>query len=129
MGFAAARLADVETDLLFVPLFEGEDGAGVVAGLDEGTRTRVAGAIASREIQGKPYELFITPIEDGAKSDRLALIGAGKPADYSTERLRRVATAAALSARQRRIKRLAFAHRGEDEPVAEQNVDLIPHVE
>src|SRR5688572_14901349 len=99
--FTASRLPDVETDLLFVPLFEGEEPAGVVGALDDATRARVARAIASKEVQGKPFELFLTPIEAGAKADRLALIGAGKPADFSTERLRRVAAAAGLSARQR----------------------------
>ena len=111
VAFTASRLADVDTDLLFVPMLEGADAGELGAGLDEATRARVMRAVSAREIQGKPYELFLTPLESG-RAERVALIGAGKQADFSTERLRRVATAAALSARQRRIKRLAFVHRG-----------------
>jgi leucyl aminopeptidase len=74
--------------------------------------------VVSREIQGKPYELFLTAFEGASRTDRLAVIGAGKAADVSTDRLRRVATAAGLSARQRRIRRLAFVNRGELDPAA-----------
>jgi leucyl aminopeptidase len=110
--------ADVETDLLVLPVFEGESLLPAVPGLSEATAAAVDRALASREVQGKPFELFLTPVVKGWKSTRVALIGAGPQADFSLERLRRVATAAGLAARQRRISRLAFVSRGAVEPAA-----------
>ena len=37
VSFSPARAAEVETDLLVLPVFEGEDVVGRVPGLDEGT--------------------------------------------------------------------------------------------
>jgi hypothetical protein len=55
--------------------------------------------------------LFLTPVVHGWRAARIALIGCGPLADCTTEQLRRVATAAALGARQRRVVRIAFALR------------------
>jgi leucyl aminopeptidase len=110
--------ADVETDLLVLPVFEGESLLPAVPGLSDATAGAVDRALASREVQGKPFELFLTPVVKGWKSTRVALIGAGPQADFSLERLRRVATAAGLAARQRRISRLAFVSRGTVEAAA-----------
>ena len=103
--------ADVETDLIIIPVFEGESLAAAVPGLSEATAGAIDRALASREVQGKPYELFLTPVVKGWRSTRVALIGAGREADFSLERLRRVATAAAMGAKQRYVSRLAFVHR------------------
>lgn len=118
VAFTATRAADLDTELLVLPVFEGEDVTGTVPGLDEATGGAVGRAIASGEIQGKPFELFLTPVVHGWRAARLALIGAGKAADFDTERLRRVATAAATAARQRRVKRLGFVVPGRGEPGA-----------
>ena len=103
--------ADVETDLIVVPVVEGEPFLQAVAGLSDATAGAIDRALASKEIQGKPYELFLTPILNGWKATRVALIGAGPAADVNLERLRRLATAAALAARQRHVVRMAFVHR------------------
>jgi leucyl aminopeptidase len=110
--------ADVETDLLVLPVFEGESLRQAVPDLSEATAGAVDRALASREVQGKAYELFLTPVVKGWKGARVALIGAGPAADFSLERLRRVATAAGLAARQRRVSRLAFVNRGALEAAA-----------
>ena len=69
--------------------------------------------MGSGEIRGRLYELFLTPVTARiAKASRVLAIGAGKPADFDLERLRKVATAAALAARGRRIPRVAFLVRG-----------------
>src|SRR5690242_17932015 len=107
---------DVETDLLIIPIFENESLSEAVPGLSEATGGAIDRALASREVQGKAYELFLTAAvkSPGGKewvSPRIALIGAGREADFSLERLRRVATAAAVAARQRYIPRLAFFYR------------------
>jgi leucyl aminopeptidase len=109
--------ADVDTDLLFIPFFEGESAVTAVAGLDEATAGAARRASDSGEFQGRPYDLFLTPLKDW-RAARVALIGAGKGADFTTERLRKLATAAALAARQRRVRRIAFLNRGGGEPVA-----------
>ena len=108
--FSSAHIADIDTDLLVMPVFEEEDVATRVHGLDAATGGAVARAMTSREVQGRPYELFLTPIVSGWRAARVGLAGAGKAADFNTERLRRLATAAALAARQRRVKRVAFVH-------------------
>ena len=113
---------DVETDLLIIPIFENESLSEAVPGLSEATGGAIDRALASREVQGKAYELFLTAAvkSPGGKewaSPRIALIGAGREADFSLERLRRVATAAAVAARQRYIPRLAFFYRSPANPL------------
>jgi leucyl aminopeptidase len=103
--------ADVETDLIILPFLEGEHILSAVPGLDDATGGAVGRALASLEIQGKPYELFVTPVVKGWRAARVALIGAGSAASFNLERLRRVATAAALAARQKHVGRIAFVHR------------------
>lgn len=103
--------AEIDTDLLLVPVFDA-DPLDDVRGLEAGSSGHISRAITSREFQGKPYELFLTPLT-GWKSPRVGLIGAGPRLQFGTERLRRLATAAALAARQRRITRIAFLIRGD----------------
>ena len=105
---------DVETDLIILPFVEDEPFLQAVPELSDATGGAVDRALASKEIQGKPYELFLTPLlklGGGWKATRVALIGAGPAADFNLERLRRLATAAALAARQRHVVRMAFVHR------------------
>jgi leucyl aminopeptidase len=106
----------VATDVLFVPVFEGENPATAVPGLDEAASGALQRAGESGEFRGRAYETFLTPLAGSWRAERVALIGAGKPADFNTERLRRVATAAAHTARQRRIRRVAVLTRGGGEP-------------
>jgi leucyl aminopeptidase len=103
--------ADVETDLIIVPVVEGEQILQAIPGLSDATAGAIDRALASREFQGKPYELFLTPILKGWRATRIALIGAGPAVDLTLERLRRLATAGALAARQRHVARIAFVHR------------------
>src|SRR5687768_14069036 len=117
VALTSGNLSDIQTDLLVVPVFDGEGAATAVPGLDDATGGAVSRATASGEFRGRAFELFLTPLTDWA-APRLALIGAGKAADFDTERLRKVATAAALAARQRRIKTIAFVNRGGGEPAA-----------
>jgi leucyl aminopeptidase len=104
--------ADVDTDLLVLPIFEGENLVSTVPGLSDATAGAIERALAAGEIQGRPCDLFLTPVIKGWRASRVAIIGCGPAADFTTERLRRVATAAALAARQRRVPRIAFVHRG-----------------
>jgi len=113
IALSAASPADVDTDLLAVPIFEGDDMAADLRALDGATGGALMRAQESRELTGRPYELLVTPVTNGWRAARIAFIGAGKRADFTTERLRRVAGAAALGARQRRVQRLAWLNRGD----------------
>src|SRR3954471_4432792 len=111
IALSGASPADLDTDLIAVPIFDGDDPAADLRALDEATGGAFMRALESRELQGRLYEIFITPVTNGWRAGRVAVVGAGKRADFTTERLRRVATAAALAARQRRVQRLAWLHR------------------
>jgi leucyl aminopeptidase len=115
VALSSGKVSEIRADLIAVPVFEGESGATAVADLNEASGGALARAIESGEFRGRAYELFLTSLNDWA-APRVALIGAGKASDFDTERLRKVATAAALAARQRRVKRMAFVNRGGGEP-------------
>jgi leucyl aminopeptidase len=105
--------ADADADLLVVPAFDGEAVADALPAVDAATQGELKRATASGEVKGRLYELFVTPASGPAwKPRRVAIVGAGKAADFTTERLRRVASAAALMARGRRIPQVAFLVRG-----------------
>ena len=103
----AAPFDTIDTDLLVLPVFEMESVPGEHP-LVAATGGEVARALASGEFKGKPFELFFSPIvESRWKARRVLVGGLGRRADYSVDRLRRLATAAALAARQRRHERVA----------------------
>ncbi len=103
----------VDAELVLIPWFD-DDRPEAIAGLDAATGGEVARASESRELQGKPYDLFLTPVTDGAwRPRRVALVGAGPRGACDAEQLRRLATAAGLAARQRRASRAAFVVRGQ----------------
>lgn len=106
-------LEQINTDLLVIPAFDGEALPGALPAVDAATRGELARATQSGEIRGRLYEVFVTPVvADGWQAGQVAVAGAGKATDFTTERLRKVATAAALVARGRRLGRVAFLLRG-----------------
>jgi leucyl aminopeptidase len=115
VALASGKLSDIKTDLIVVPMFEGENGTSAVPGLDEAAGGALGRATESGEFRGRMCDLFLTPLT-GWGASRVAVIGAGKAADFDAERLRKAAAAAGLAARQRRVKRIAFVSRG----IAEQ---------
>jgi leucyl aminopeptidase len=117
LTLSTSPLAGLDTDLVLVPVFEGEGPTGDLERIDEAAGGALGRAMATREFQGKPYEVFLTGVR-GWRADRVAAVGAGTRAGFSTERLRRIATAAALAARQRRVARIAWVLRGDLEAAA-----------
>ena len=111
LSLTSAAASEIETDLLIVPIFEA-DPLDDVPGLEAATGGHIRRALETGELRGRPYEYFVTPVT-GWKAPRVALVGAGKREALDTERLRRVATAAALGARVRRVRRIAWMIRGE----------------
>ena len=103
-------LAILDTDLIIVPVFNGDtlDDAPDLLAAAGGAIQR---AMADGEFKPKPYDLFLTAL-NGWRARRVLLVGAGTKGAFNTERLRKVATAGALAAKQRRIKRIVFVVRG-----------------
>ena len=106
-------LASIDTELLVIPAFDGEAVAQAVPGLDAASGGEVGRAFTSGEIRGRLYDVFLTPASGKSwKAARIAIAGAGKNSEFTTERLRKLATAATLAARTRHVGRLAFVLRG-----------------
>jgi leucyl aminopeptidase len=119
VGVVASAWPALDVDVLVVPVFEGE-APPAVAVLDGVTGGRITASIESREFLAKPNTLFVTPA--GApdwRPARIMLIGLGNRADVDTLRVRRVASAAALAARERRWRRVAMTLSGALQPAAE----------
>ncbi|MBI4475735.1 MAG: leucyl aminopeptidase [Acidobacteria bacterium] len=101
----------VDTELLVIPLFENEPLQ--IRDLNEATGGEIGRALASGAVKGKPFEIFVTPTQGTAwRARRVALIGAGPEREFTSDRARKMATAAAIAARQQRVIRLAYVHRG-----------------
>src|SRR5437764_10956127 len=95
--FLSSDPGQIETDLLVIPMFDGEALAASVPGLDAATGGEIARATSAGELRGRLYDLFVTPsIGNTWTTARIAVAGAGKAGDFSTERLRKLAAAAAL---------------------------------
>ena len=110
MDMFAGDIRTLDTDLVIVPVFDG-DGAG--DSWSQATGGELARAVASKEFCAKLYEVFLAQISDrGYRAGRLAALGLGSAADFTTDRARRGATAVGLAARQRRIERIAFVLEG-----------------
>ncbi len=108
---SSGPVADIDADLLVLPWFEGER-LDSVPGLDQATAGELARALASEEFAAKPFDLYFAPVSAGGwRPRRVALIGAGPRASFGAVLARRLATAAGLAARQRRIGRVAFVCR------------------
>jgi len=113
----AVPLDRVEAEWLVVPVFDGDDFADL-PGLDTATGGEISRASSRREITGKPFELFVTPVTAGWRVRRVVLIGAGPRADFDADLARRIATTGVLAARQRRVDHVAVALRGGELPAA-----------
>ncbi len=105
--FVTGPLAAVDADLVVVPWFEGE-AAGSVAGLDEATGGEFTRALASKELTGRRYELFFAAVTSSDwRVRRVLATGAGAVSAFDTDIARKLATAAGLATKQRRIGRVA----------------------
>ena len=109
VALSALRPDELDSDLLVVPVFESPIPASEDGWLDEACGGALARARTRGEFRGKLFDTFMTPITaPGWKSRRAMLVGAGRSADWTADRLRRTATTAGLQARQRHLTRLAF---------------------
>jgi len=104
-------LKSIDVDLLVLPWFEAE-GAVDFEALDRATGNEISRALNTREFAGKPFEFFLTPIVDRTwKPRRIALVGAGREPAFEPGVARRLATAAGIAARSRRVATLGLVMR------------------
>jgi leucyl aminopeptidase len=112
MDVFAGEPRSADTDLVIVTAFEEEAGA-LSGDWSVPTGGELDQAITSKEFSGKLFETLLTPIVDrGYRPRRLAAIGLGRQRDFTVDRARRAAAAMAMTARQRKIPRLAFRANG-----------------
>lgn len=103
-------LPTLTADVLLLPVFE-QDSLDDVRQLDAATQSDVGQALASKQFRAKLYELFQPVSAQGWATPRVLCVGAGPRDKMTTDRWRRVATAGALAARQRRFGRLTLLAR------------------
>jgi leucyl aminopeptidase len=113
IALSSVSPAEVDAEMIAVPVFEADDDETDLRAFDAATGGMLMRARESRELQGKLYEIVVIPATNGGRASRFLFIGAGRRPEFNTERLRRVAAAAALAARQRRVQRFAWVHRGD----------------
>ncbi len=114
---------DIDSDLLVLPLFDDDDLSDEPA-LDAASGGEIARARGRGELKGKSFELFVTPVS-GWKAARVALVGVGSRAEFNDDKLRRVAIAGGIAARQRRAPRVAVVHRAGTAVDAERAAQVI----
>jgi leucyl aminopeptidase len=108
----------IETDLLFVPVFGGDDPLSDCAGLDAAVDGEWLRAVTSGEFSGKPYTIVVARVVRTYKAGHVCFIGVGPRADADQVRWLRVAAACGYIARQRRVNRCAFLIRDGLDPAA-----------
>jgi leucyl aminopeptidase len=96
----------VSADLLAIPVFEG-DQPSVLPWLDGSAAAEWSRARDAGELTGKPFEQLLVP-GGSLAARRVLFIGTGSREGFGGEMARRVATATALLARQRRASRVAL---------------------
>ena len=107
----AGPAPQIDADLLIVPVFA-EDDLADEAGLHQASAGEIERARARGEFTGKLFDQFVTGVTaSGWKASRLVLVGAGPRAEFTPDRLRRVAMIGGLAARQRRVARIGVLHR------------------
>src|SRR5437667_446747 len=107
-GVASAPLAQIDAPLLAVALGQGSVLPTSLADLDRAAGGVVARVITSGDFKGKRDETTLL-YPTGAKSERVLLVGLGKPGEVTRNAIRRAAAVAARRARALGAKQLAFA--------------------
>ena len=108
-----APVADTDADVLFVPVNGSKDQLTDLPWLDAATRGELGRARSSTEFKGRLFDVFVTPVVNaGCKARRIALVGAGDPAERTAERWRRIAATCAHAARGYAAAKCGFVVRG-----------------
>jgi len=116
--------ASIEADALVTYVFDRDDKFdGVLADINVGMNGRLSALSTSGELTGKSLEAVLIHFPQGLAAQRLLLVGAGKPAKFSVNDLRKIAGTALRYLKSRGVKKIAFlAREGERGPEAVQAV-------
>ncbi len=107
------RIRDIDTDVLVVPVFKGEDVlTTALRDIDRGLTGAINLAKQQGLLSGELFDTvpFFNP--SGFDTGRLLLIGAGEAGDLDAERIRRLAGVAARAVRGEKVASLGFVVRG-----------------
>src|SRR3954469_5165440 len=97
---STAPASTIDVDLLVVPWFEA-DGPTALPGVDHATGGELARALATSEFRAARCDLLVTPVSVRRWKPRgCGFLGAGHIGSFDPGMARRIATAAALAARQ-----------------------------
>jgi leucyl aminopeptidase len=102
-----ATVSTVRADLIVVPVLEEDAGDADLAVQSKTLAGTLEVARRSGEFAGRPFDLLVERVADWA-TPRVLLVGCGKQADLSVERVRRIASAAGLAAKKHRAPHVAF---------------------
>ncbi len=110
ISLSSAAPSQVETELLVVPVLDkGEkDPAPEVQSSDAALRNAAADLIGSKEVTGKLFESVLLHRPAGLKAQRVLFLGAGKPKNYSSYELRKLAGAAVRFLKSKNLRSFAF---------------------
>jgi leucyl aminopeptidase len=116
--------SSLEADAIVTYVFDKDNKIeGVVADIDRGMEGRLAALAAGGEITGKALEMVLVHFPEGLDAKRLLLVGAGKPAKFDVNDLRKLAGAALRYLKSRGVKKFVFlAREGERGPAAVQAI-------
>jgi leucyl aminopeptidase len=106
LALVTLNVRELAADVLVIPVFE-DDPISDEPELDAATGGELTRARSRAEFTGELFTVFGTSAAGWATS-RLMLVGAGKHADVTSARLRRLGTTAGLAARQAKAKRMAI---------------------
>src|SRR6187455_3272225 len=102
---------ELDADLVIVPVSDGDDFADV-PGLAQAAGGEALAARARGAFSAKPFETLVLPTQGaGWQAPRVALVGVGAAPSCSADTLRRLATAAGLTARGHRLGRIGIVMR------------------
>jgi leucyl aminopeptidase len=120
ISVAAAGSGRPAAPLLLVPVFEGDEQDAAFRTLDEALGGHLSTLMSRGDVKRASGDTtLVYPASDGAGAERVLLVGLGKGAELTGERLRRAAGAGAKQAAKSRVASVAFALPASGLPVAD----------
>jgi len=104
-------LAELDVDVLLLPVFEAADSASPWESLDEAVDSRISEAIASRPFSGKLEKCLAVPLPTGGGPGEIVLVGLGEAGKLTSSRYREAIAGGTSLAVRRHGERIAIAAR------------------
>lgn len=124
IGLVTEPYSELRADALITYAFDAENKfEGVLGDINREMNGRLESLAASGELSGNPLDVVLVHFPQGLAAQRLLLVGAGKPAKFSTADLRKIAGTALRYLKPRGARKLTFlARENERGPEAAQAV-------